>query len=71
MHKKTKKKIERLFNDILEHSMPLYCERCRFLTECFNGVNKETVHQNDRCWYRSWDKDAEFNKLKKIFKDDK
>lgn len=69
MHNSTKTEIKRVFMDILDHSKPATCERCRHYDECFKGITKESVHISV-CQFRAWDKDAEMDILEKTMNND-
>ena len=62
MHNSTETEIKRVVLDILDHSKPSTCERCRHYDECYKGVIKESVHF-EICQFRAWDKEKEMDKL--------
>lgn len=66
MHNSTETEIKRVVLDILDHSKPSTCERCRHYDECYKGLIKESVHF-EVCQFRAWDKEKELDKFESIF----
>lgn len=67
MHNSTETEIKRVVLDILDHSKPSSCERCKHYDECYKGIIKESTHLAT-CLYLSWDKDKEMDKLNEALK---
>lgn len=75
MRNSTETEIKRVVLDILDHSKPNTCERCRHYDECMDGVFKESVHEccnhyGNYCG-AEWDKEKELDKFEKIFAEEK
>ena len=66
MHNSTETEIKRVVLDILDHSKPSSCERCRHYDECYKDVIKESSHISI-CLFCAWDKDTELDKFESIF----
>ena len=62
MHNSTETEIKRVVLDILDHSKPNTCERCRHYDECYKDVIKESSHISI-CLFCAWDKEKELDKL--------
>lgn len=67
MHNSTETEIKRVVLDILGHSKPNTCERCRHYDECYKDVLKESSHISI-CLFCAWDKDLEMEKLSNAIK---
>ena len=71
MHNSTEAEIKRVVLNILDHSKPSTCERCKHYDECFSGTFKEAIHEccNHYGNYSGaeWDKEIELDKLNFIF----
>ena len=66
MHNSTETEIKRVVLDILDHSKPNTCERCRHYDECYKDVIKESSRISI-CLFCAWDKEAELDKFESIF----
>ena len=72
MHNSTEAEIKRVVLDILDHSKPYTCERCKYAEKCFEGTFRETIHNFEHCGTGPiWDKEKELDKFEKIFAEEK
>lgn len=68
MHNSTEAEIKRVVLDILDHSKPSTCERCKYAEKCFEGTFREAIHNFEHCGTGPvWDKEAELDKFNYIF----
>lgn len=74
MYNSTETEIKRVVLDILGHSKPNTCERCRHYDRCMDGVFKEAVHEccnhyGNHCG-AEWDKEAELDRIDRVIAED-
>lgn len=67
MHNSTEAEIKRVVLDILDHSKPSTCERCKYSEKCFEGTFRETIHNFEHCGTGPvWDKEAELDRIDRV-----